>query len=1327
MLDVKDIKNLDSEDLLMTYEGKNPYINYMRKKKETEKKYFLTNNQSNYVKNYFTFEPKVLNKVIELTNYFSEELQEEHKLKITPKKIFLETLLAESEKAIHVICKLYKNQKDVKLLWIPKTQILDDIHYEELEIDIDFDKYQKLDKRGWKAFKHQEDGIKFLMKKKKCILADDMGLGKAQCVNSEVFTPYGREKIGNIKSGDYVIGSDGKPTLVEAVYPQGVKDLYRVTFNDGYSTLCCKEHLWTVSSNNSGENSKNKENKYHTLSVEQMIDEKLELEQYGKGWNKKRSYKFKTYYKTNNGQNKWQIPIVKTIQFSNDDKLPIDPYLLGVIIGDDHISNSGYIRILLDGNDFDEIFTNQFINEGKEQNGNRINLINTIKKEITSLGLNGKLSYSKFIPDIYKYSSIEDRLSILQGLMDTDGHCMKSKNGNFTGTEYSTVSEKLADDVAEIVHSLGGIVRKKSRVGSYKKEDGTIVKGRINYRLNIKLPEGMNPFRLKRKSDEYNPPKKYKIGRYIKDIKLEKQGEAVCIQVAAEDHLYVTEHGIVTHNTYQSIVAALECNAERVLIICPSSLKINWMREVQNFCDDVSIITGSYWDPARFTIINYDILKNFHTVKEKNKEYEEWELRREIADFNPDLLILDEAHYVKNHKSNRGAILKDLSKNFSCERVWLLTGTPIANRPMDYYNLLSIIDSPITNNWVHYAKTYCEGMRFRKGGKYVWVTKGASNLDELSSKTKRTILRRKKEDVLDLPPKLITPVYLELQNVDEYKSVWENYLEKRRLEGKKGNPAKDLVEMTLLRTFIAMETVPYSIEKVEEALELNKKVIIFCNFNDEMDAFNRHFGNKAVCVRGGMSDKQKQLSVDRFQEDDSCKVFIGQIKAAGVGLTLTKAEIVIMNSLDWVPGNHEQAEDRCIFGGQWVLTENGYKVIEDINIGDFVYTHKGNFKPVIGKSSHLERKKLRYDINAFGYNDVLSVTEDHKLYVYDNKEDSFKWIEAKDINIRNHFLTIKSVKQPLERKKYLNVNSYVSNTFKNNFNVEQTNGRLVNLPEKVELTNDLLYAFGFFIAEGWTVISDIKSSTVNICQKITNSKMYDASEYIIKIIKESFGIEKHSTHVDTKNVKSCTIHSKELAYNFKDWFGGIVYEKQLPIWVDELNEEQLDSLLKGYYHGDGYRRKNTQQATTSSIKLISQLIRYNCNLGRPISLSNKGENNYSIEYSLDEVKNKRIKLLDGYITYPIKSINISKPKKSEERVYDLSVEDDNSFVVGIYNVHNCYRIGQKETVNIYYMLMYNTIDTLVWDILNEKKKIIGTIMGEDDIINEFINKIEDES
>ena len=268
-------------------------------------------------------------------------------------------------------------------------------------------------------------------------------------------------------------------------------------------------------------------------------------------------------------------------------------------------------------------------------------------------------------------------------------------------------------------------------------------------------------------------------------------------------------------------------------------------------------------------------------------------------------------------------------------------------KPEFKYNLLSIIDCPVADNWVHFARTYCECVRFKKGGRYIWVTKGASNLEELNQKTKRTILRRKKDDVLDLPDKLITPVYLGLENVDGYKNVWEEYLSQRKIDGKKGNPARDLVESTLLRTFIAMETVPYTIEKTEEAIELDKKTIIFCNFNDEMDSFVRYFGEKAVCIRGGMSEKQKQHAVDRFQEDDSCKVFIGQIKAAGVGLTLTAAEIVIMNSLDWVPGNHEQAEDRAYRIGQ-NKTVNIYYMLIDETIDTLVWDILNEKKKIIG-------------------------------------------------------------------------------------------------------------------------------------------------------------------------------------------------------------------------------------------------------------------------------------------------------------------------------------------------------------------------------------------
>jgi intein/homing endonuclease len=507
---------------------------------------------------------------------------------------------------------------------------------------------------------------------------------------------------------------------------------------------------------------------------------------------------------------------------------------------------------------------------------------------------------------------------------------------------------------------------------------------------------------------------------------------------------------------------------------------------------------------------------------------------------------------------------------------------------------------------------------------------------------------------------------------------------------------------------------------VENAIDMGRKVIIFTSFTEELEILYSHFGKIAVKHNGPMSTIQKQRSVDSFQNDSKVKVFVGNIKSAGVAITLTEATVVVFNSFEWVTGNNEQAEDRCVFGNQLVMTNNGYKMIEDIKIGDLVYTHNGNFKKVINTHTHLERKKTRVDIDAFGYSNKLSLTNDHKIYVYDTKDNDFKWVECGYLDINTHRLTLKSNNQPLKRKNYLDVINYIDTSFINNYGVKQKNGRLNELPEKVILTNDLLYAFGFFIAEGWAIEKNInKSATVNVCQKIDNKKMYDASVYIINIIKESFNIKSHNEYIDKNNCKTCTIYSKNLAINFNSWFGKGVKNKQLPYWVDELNDEQLENLLEGYYHGDGYKRKNTQEAVTVSPKLGSQLIRYNANLGRGVCLKIVDEVYYDIEYTNDlNNKLKRVYKIGDYITFPIKSLHISKPKRGEERVYDLSVEDDHSFIVGNYNVHNCYRIGQKNDVNVYYQLFSDTVSIRMWETLKSKKNIINTILGETNIENE---------
>jgi hypothetical protein len=951
LVNLDEIGGYSAISKLKSYEGKNPYIKKMKKKLLADGKITLTPIQSKYIMDNFDSEPILINKIVNITEFLGESLQQNEKLSFKPERILIEYMLADSEKTYHVYGKLTKKQEKSGMYFLPKTQVVDDPYFVETNIEVDFEKYEKLDqfvnsegKVGRKILEHQKSGIKFLLTRNGAILADDMGLGKGVVINTLAITPKGMVKFGDLKVGDKIIGSNGKPCNIMGVYPQGVKDIYKITFNDGYSITTDNSHLWTVSSCNSGENSKNRENRYTTLSVEQMLDENLILEQIGTGLNKKRPYKFKTYYKRKNGSSKWQIPIVKPIQFDNDDTLPIEPYLLGLSLGDGHFTKSSAIVIELHENDFDELLQGITLTEHKTNENKKRAYINYHSSDIKELKLENTRSDNKFIPEIYKYSKIENRLAILQGLMDTDGHCMKSKKGEFNGTEYCTVSEKLADDIAEIVHSLGGIVKKKSKIGSYKNKDGTVVKCKKVYRLNIKMPEEFNPFRLKRKADEYNQPKKYKVGRYIKSIEPCGQGETVCISVDAPDKLYVTEHAIVTHNTVQSIVAAIESGAKKILIVCPSSAKINWQREINYLQEeDTTIISGSRWSHAKFTIINFDILKNFHTLKDDKNDG--MPPIRDLVNANFDLCIIDEAHNLRNHKSIRGAIMTELCVDYGIERVWLLSGTPVANRPMDFYNLLRLIKSPLVDNWKFYAQRYCEGKQItttlkNRTKRKIWITSGASNLDELSIKTRNLLLRRMKDEVLDMPDKIRVPNYFKMSNKQqiEYDSLWEDYLIERKKQKKKGAIQRDLVELGLLRKYIAMETIPETIALVDEVIEQGHKVIIFTCFTDELRALSEHYGNNCVIHYGEINEKEKQKSVDKFQMEGGPMVFIGNIISAGTAITLTRSTYVVFNSFDWVPGNSEQAEDRSYRLGQKNNVTVYYNLFENTIVSTMWHT-----------------------------------------------------------------------------------------------------------------------------------------------------------------------------------------------------------------------------------------------------------------------------------------------------------------------------------------------------------------------------------------------------
>lgn len=928
--------------MLETYDGYNPYILGLKAEYLKTKKLLLTDTQSRYIIDNIDRDPLYMNRVVNITAYLGEELKTKYELDFTPERVLIEFMLAETDKAFHVYGKLTKKSES-KLLWLPKTQVTDDPYFEPINVDVDLTKYNDvLAEYGKKLYQHQEEGIKFLLSRNGCILADDMGLGKVLANDTPVLTPNGWVKNGLLKVGDFVIGSNGKPTKILGVYPQPEKNFYNITLTDGTVIESCDEHLWAVQTTNHKKRNSG-------FVVKELKDIMTDLT-YG-----------------TKGNIKWYLPIVKPVEFKKS-SLNIDPYVMGCLLGDGGFSTH---NIRFSSNDLeiiDEINKRlPFEHKLKPFEENQYHLCgvkntNLVIREFNEYGLMGLKSENKFIPNTYLFSDVEDRINLLQGLLDTDGYC--SKNGTI---QYYSVSKKLIDGVKELVQSLGGVARLSSKIGKYKLPDNTFKYCKECFILSINLPSEVIPFKLKRKIERLPKTKKYNPSRGIKSVEFSRKTTGQCIMVEADDHLYVMDEYVVTHNTTQSIIAALESGAKKILVVCPSSTKINWEREINIFCDETTIIDGKKFSEAKFTIINFDILKNFHTLVKRGKENEHAVIHRQLANAGYDLCIIDEAHYLKNNNSIRGKIMVELSTKYNIEKVWLLTGTPVANRPMDFFNLLKIIKSPIANNWKHYATRYCEGRKFfrtLKNGqkKQIWLTDGASNLEELASKTKNIVLRRLKTDVLDMPDKVITPMHhlLDSKQKAQYEYLWEDYLLAKKAAGKRvREEQKDLVELILLRQFIAQQAVPYTIEMVENAIEMGRKVIVFTSFTDELNTIADHFGKAAVRHNGPMSNAMKQKSVDAFQTNDKVKVFVGNIKSAGVGITLTEGTVVIFNSFDWVPGNNEQAEDRAFRIGQKNDVNVYYQLFDDTistRMWDMLNSKKDVIATIMGEKEFTEEE-----------------------------------------------------------------------------------------------------------------------------------------------------------------------------------------------------------------------------------------------------------------------------------------------------------------------------------------------------------------------------------
>jgi SNF2 family DNA or RNA helicase len=342
------------------------------------------------------------------------------------------------------------------------------------------------------------------------------------------------------------------------------------------------------------------------------------------------------------------------------------------------------------------------------------------------------------------------------------------------------------------------------------------------------------------------------------------------------------------------------------VIVCPASLKLNWAREAQKWMTDpnVEILSGKDpWIPVGdVLIINYDIVSAWIAV------LQEMEIK---------VLILDECHLIKNSAAKRTKAIKQLAKGIP-HRI-ALSGTPIVNKPVEAFNAIKIVNPSVAGNFWDYAQRYCGAHRNGFG----WDFNGATNTQELHMKlTNSIMLRRLKKDVLtELPDKTYSFIPIEIDNRKEYTTAEDNFIAfVRATKGKeaaeKANNAAALAEIEGLKQLAVKGKLNQAVQWIEEFLESEDKLVVFTTHTFTIDTLMQKFKDIAVRVDGSTSLKTRQEAVDSFQTNPRCKLFVGNIKAAGVGLTLTAASNVVFLELPWTPGDLQQAEDRCHRIGQ---------------------------------------------------------------------------------------------------------------------------------------------------------------------------------------------------------------------------------------------------------------------------------------------------------------------------------------------------------------------------------------------------------------------------
>lgn len=517
-----------------------------------------------------------------------------------------------------------------------KLQLIDNRECFQLKVPtIDKDYFQNA---GIELGQHQIDAINSITTNNGGIVLAATGAGKAQPLDSKVLTPSGWITMGELSLGDIVNTPDNKTAEIIGIFPQGKKDIYELTFADGSIVRTCGEHLWEI-------------------NLPEKYPHKMQSKRYATIKTVKTTKELKTYldyYKTVKSASKnITINYIKPQSFMYQQEVSfIDPYVIGVILGDGGVTTENinitskddeivnYIQSTLK-EDYSLKYNDNYTYRLSKIHRNKKE--NIYKTELNRLGIMGKYSWEKSIPANYLFSSKETRISIIQGLMDTDGYI--DKHGRI---EYTTTSEQLAFDVVHLLKSLGMAARIRSKIPTFT-YDGIKKLGRTTYTVAIQnINDNISLFRLSRKKDRVIKSSTTQISQFvnrIESITYVGEEEAQCILIDHHDHLYITDNFTITHNTMISASLARLYNEKygfKVIQIVPNSdLVSQGVEDFQNLELDVGEYSGDKKD------LNHDIIISTWQALQNNPQI--------MGIFQ--VAIVDECH------GTQGKVLKDILNN----------------------------------------------------------------------------------------------------------------------------------------------------------------------------------------------------------------------------------------------------------------------------------------------------------------------------------------------------------------------------------------------------------------------------------------------------------------------------------------------------------------------------------------------------------------------------------------------------------------------------------------------------------------------------------------